>query len=450
MARKSGSTISQEELYPPANEPARPAPDDALDDARLLNLDVEQESPFLRGQKRVSARRGSLPKRAATGLTWAILAGAIVFVCGAAVAALYHYGEHSWRFRIESSDDIEITGLQNVTRLQIMEVMGGDIGRNIFFVPLAERKQALEKIPWVESASVMRFVPNHLRIEIHERTPVAFTRVGSKILLIDSVGTLMDLPATGKKKYSFPVILGMNPGEPPSTRAARMKTYNDLVSQLDAGGAHYAQGLSEVDVSDGEDVKVIANDPQGEVLVHLGSANYLERYKVYESHVREWRQQFDRLESVDLRYDRQIIVNPDLQGAVKPAPVSKSSANAALAAGMKPAALITHEVTATKPTAPAALAAKAPAEVSAEKKTIKKIRRKAARKVRPKSGAAAAPNKSLAKIGPPATQAASPLATPAPATSGKTMPAAPPVTGTGAVKPGSKPSPAIAKGEEQP
>ena len=62
MARKSGSTISQEELYPPAHEPARPAPDGALDDARMLDLDVEQESPFLRGQKRVSVRRGSLPK----------------------------------------------------------------------------------------------------------------------------------------------------------------------------------------------------------------------------------------------------------------------------------------------------------------------------------------------------------------------------------------------------
>ena len=37
------------------------------------------------------------------------------------------------------------------------------------------------------------------------------------------------------------------------------------------------------------------------------------------AHVREWRQQFDKLESVDLRYDRQIIVNPDLQGAVKQA-----------------------------------------------------------------------------------------------------------------------------------
>ena len=267
----------------------------------------------------------------------------------AAIAALYHYGEHSWRFRVESSDDIEITGLQNVTRYQIMEVMGGDIGRNIFFVPLTERKAALEKIPWVESASVMRFVPNRLRIEIHERTPVAFARVGSKILLIDPVGTLMDLPAAGKKKYSFPVILGMNPGEPASTRAARMKIYNDLVSQLDAGGAHYSQDLSEVDLSDAEDVKVVASDPQGEVLVHLGSSNYLERYKVYVSHVREWRQQFDKLESVDLRYDRQIIVNPDLQGTVKQPPLSKSSAKVAMAAGMKPAALITHQVPPPKP-----------------------------------------------------------------------------------------------------
>src|SRR6202142_208975 len=251
MARKSGSTISQEELYPPSHEPVRPASDDAPDDARMLDLDVEQESPFLRGQKRVSVRRGSLPKKAATGLTWLVLAAAIVFVFGAATAALYHYGEHSWRFRVESSDDIEIAGLQNVTRYQIMEVMGSDIGRNIFFVPLGERKNTLEKIPSVESASVMRFVPNRLRIEIHERTPVAFARVGSKIMLIDPVGTLMDLPAAGKKKYSFPVILGMNLGEPASTRAARMKIYNDLVSQLDAGGTHYSQELSEVDLTDG-------------------------------------------------------------------------------------------------------------------------------------------------------------------------------------------------------
>jgi cell division protein FtsQ len=447
MARKSGSTISQEELYPPLHEPAGPVPDDALDDARLLDLDGEQESPFLRGQKRVSVRRGSLPKMAATGLTWGVLAAVIVFVCGAATAALYHYGEHSWRFRIESSDDIEIAGLQNATRFQIMEVMGGDIGRNIFFVPLGERKTTLEKIPWVESASVMRFVPNRLKIEIHERTPVAFARVGSRIFLIDPVGTLMDLPAAGKKKYSFPVILGMNSGEPSSTRAARMKIYNDLVSQLDAGGARYSQDLSEVDLSDAEDVKVLASDPQGEVLVHLGSSNYLERYKVYVSHVREWRQQFDKLESVDLRYDRQIIVNPDLQGTVKQAALSMLAAKAAVAAGVKPAALITRQVTAPKSAASLTPASKPPIKVVARKKSFRKARRRVAMKATPRPATALAQNQSVAKPNPSPVQSPPALSTSAPAVSGKAIPPAPPATGTVVVKPGSKPSPAIAKGE---
>ncbi len=66
----------------------------------------------------------------------------------------------------------------------------------------------------------------------------------------------------------------------------------------------------------------MATDPDGEVLVHLGSSNYLQRYKIYVTHVQQWRQQFDKLESVDLRYDRQIIVNPDLQGPMKQPPLS--------------------------------------------------------------------------------------------------------------------------------
>ena len=100
----------------------------------------------------------------------------------------------------------------------------------------------------------------------------------------------MELPP--KHKYSFPVILGMNPGEPLSTRAPRMEAYDELVRGLDSEGAHYSQDLSEVDLTDLEDVKVRVNDPAGDVLVHLGSAEYLNRYKIYVGHVKEWRQQF--------------------------------------------------------------------------------------------------------------------------------------------------------------
>jgi cell division protein FtsQ len=334
MARKSSPTILQEELYPPAGEPQR----EAFDDTRLLDLDVEQESPFLRGQKRVSARRAPVAKRVLRGLAWAVIAALVLGAAGLAGASVYRYTKQSWRFRINSSDEIEIAGTQNVTHAQIMEVMGGDIGRNIFFIPLAERQAQLEKIPWVETASVMRFVPHRLRLEIHERVPVAFARVGSRILLTDATGTLMELPA--KQKYSFPVVLGINPGEPPSTRVERMKIYNQLMRELNSDGGHYCEDLSEVDLSDPDDVKIVTNDPAGAVLVHLGASAFLLRYKTYIAHVQAWRQQFDKLESVNLRYDHQIIVNPDREGVARLPQLSPAAAHAAMAAGVKPAALV--------------------------------------------------------------------------------------------------------------
>src|SRR5580704_11872050 len=123
MARKSGSTILQEELYPSSAEAAR----EEIDDARLVDLDVDEESPFLRAQKRVSARRSTLPKKTANGLLWAAVTAGVVCMAGLAAAALYRYGEHSRRFRVESSDNIEVAGTQSVTKTQIMEVMGANI-----------------------------------------------------------------------------------------------------------------------------------------------------------------------------------------------------------------------------------------------------------------------------------------------------------------------------------
>ena len=89
------------------------------------------------------------------------------------------------------------------------------------------------------------------------------------------------------------------------------------------------------------------------MLVELGSSDFLKRYQTYVSHVQEWRQQFQKLESVNLRYDNQVIVNPDMEGRPKQPALAASAARAAAAAGVKPAALITrtgpHEKPLPKP-----------------------------------------------------------------------------------------------------
>jgi cell division protein FtsQ len=325
-----------------------------------------------------------------------------------------------------------MSGLSNVTRGQVMEVMGGDIGRNIFFISLDDRQKKLEQIPWVESASVMRFAPNRIRIQIQERTPVAFVRVGSKVQLTDAGGTLMDL--SSKKKYSFPVIVGVNAAEPLSTRSARMKIYNELVRELDSDGGNYSKNLSEVDLSDPEDVKVLANDPDGEVLVHLGSSDYLDRFKIYVAHLREWRQQFQKLESVDLRYDRQIIVNPDLRGAEPQPPLSAAVAHAAMSAGVKPAALVNREpvksapVMLPKPTAAKTAVSKPATRQTAAKPLAKTVASKSAPKSR------------WHKKWTPAKHAATKSApTPAPSTAAPSTAKSPAAL--------QKPSPVVAKGQ---
>ena len=331
MARDLNELRDNDELYRPPREKAsrgeesavrtvrpprprnqKPAADD--DDFLTLNLDQDDEAQFLRTEKRVPVRRNVLPKKTAKQIKLALVIAAACAVVGGAAATAYGYGTHSWRFRIDSSDNIEISGVHNASRAHVMEVAGADIGRNIFFVPLEDRRRQLEQIPWVESAAVMRLLPNHLAVEIKERTPVAFVQIGSKISLIDAHGVVMGMPADRKATYSFPVIRGISETEPLSSRAAAKKIYNRLAQDLDSGGpdgARYTRQLSEVDLSDPEDVKVMADEGGGALLVHLGAQDFLARYKLYLAHVAEWRKQYENLQSVDLRYEGQVVVNPD-------------------------------------------------------------------------------------------------------------------------------------------
>ncbi|HEU4413143.1 MAG TPA: FtsQ-type POTRA domain-containing protein [Candidatus Angelobacter sp.] len=320
------------------------------DDLDLDELDGE-EAQFLRANKRVPVRRSAIPKKTASQLKIAgIVAGALI-VTAIAWQGAQAYGMHSWRFRINSSDALEITGVRNASLKQVTEVAGADIGKNIFYIPLEERQRQLEQIPWVESASVMRLLPNRISVTIHERTPVAFAQIGSRINLIDANGVVMGMPADRKTRYSFPVIRGINETEPLSSRAAAMKIYNRLVRDLGAEGAtpNYIAQLSEVDLSDPEDVKVTANDAGGTLVVHLGATDFLAHYKLYQAHIAEWRQQFQNLQSVDLRYEGQVVVNPDKAQEGAPRKHADTVKNLVASASAKPAAKpVSHKTVAKK------------------------------------------------------------------------------------------------------
>jgi cell division protein FtsQ len=318
---------SQPEERSPRSRARVSAPRDQNDSELLINpedLDLEEldseEAQFLRTDRRVPVRRSALPRKTVNWLKIAGAALAAILVSSGLWMWGEDYAKHSPRFVVASSDAVEINGVRNASRAQVMDVAGDYIGRNIFSPSLDESRRKLEQIPWVEHASVIRLLPNRIAFTIEERTPVAFVQVGSRVSLIDSNGVVMGMPANRQTRYSFPVIRGITETEALSSRAAVMKIYSRLVGELgSADGANYVQQLSEVDLSDPEDVKVTANDPGGTMVVYLGKSDFLPRYKLYVAHIAEWWRQFQNLQSVDLKFEGQMVVNPD-KPATNPKP----------------------------------------------------------------------------------------------------------------------------------
>jgi cell division protein FtsQ len=96
-----------------------------------------------------------------------------------------------------------------------------------------------------------------------------------------------------------------------------MKIYLGFVRELDSGGEKVSGKLSEVDVSNPEDVKALLADAGGaDVLVHFGDEKFLERYRRYKAHLAEWRSQYPKLGSVDMRYERQVVLEMQPGAAV--------------------------------------------------------------------------------------------------------------------------------------
>jgi cell division protein FtsQ len=271
----------------------------------------EDTEAFLRASGRARrVRRGIIPRtrtgRIAAGIGLAVALGGLAF----GYMAVMRYMTTNETFRIPSSASIEIDGNNHLTRSQMLSVFGEDIERNIFKVPMHERRAQLELMPWVEHATVMRLLPNRIRVHITERVPIAFVRQGGTIGMVDVNGVLLDIPpdAPGNPNYSFPVVTGLKAVDPLAARAQRMKVYSAFIHDMDSDGKGTTSQLSEVDLSDPEDVKALIPDHNNEVLVHFGTENFLTRYKKFEDHIVEWRGQYPRLSSVDMRYERQVVL----------------------------------------------------------------------------------------------------------------------------------------------
>jgi cell division protein FtsQ len=190
---------------------------------------------------------------------------------------------------------------------------------------------------------------------------VAFTRHREEIGLVDANGVLLNMaPETmAKHHYSFPVLTGIDAGDPADSRKERMDVYMRMMAELDAGGKHNSEQISEIDLTDPEDARVLMPEQGADILAHFGEDHFLERYERFRSHIAEWRQQYPHLAAVDLRYDNQVVL--EMASGKETAENASGDSGAAAAQPNSPA-------TASAPPAAKPAAKNSPAKSSAAKK----------------------------------------------------------------------------------
>ena len=276
---------------------------------------AEDEPKYLRRQKPVEIRKRKFSRKAWPLYRRIFVGGVATISLGFALYQAVIFLLYSPGVQLVSPDRIEIHGNRFVARAAVVEKFSADMGRSVVRVPLADRRKALESLAWVEQAGVQRVLPNRIRVEITERTPVAFLRTGSDLALVDAHGVILERPVEGE--FRFPVASGIGESTPLETREQRMTLFVQFMKGIELAHPGADDHVSEADLSDAADLRAMltglgsASGSASPVLVHFGDSDFGNRYHLLAENIDQWRASAGSVDSVDLRFARQVVVNPE-------------------------------------------------------------------------------------------------------------------------------------------
>jgi cell division protein FtsQ len=303
--------------------PVGPPPEELME----LPLDAGvEESPFLRPRRRTRVR----PRRRA--FTSRALLGAQV----AAVALLALAGAWTAWQRVFASDRLrvgrlEVRGSHFLSEGEVRELASPVVGESILALDIEALKARLRSSPWVADATVSRALPDTVRVEIHERVPLALAEL-DRLYLMDEDGGLIDIygPRTGA--FDLPIVRGLL-GVEEESRRDRARRAGTLLADL----AELGSEISEVYVEPSGDLRVVLRGP-GEVLL-FGDPPYREKLVTFLSLRRDLAEKAPGAEQFDLRFRGRIFARqpavktrPSEPGAVPSLPAAEPPKPAAHAA----------------------------------------------------------------------------------------------------------------------
>jgi cell division protein FtsQ len=198
------------------------------------------------------------------------------------------------------SEHFRIEGAVHASERQITRTFLQDFGRSVYLCPIRERRRQLLAIDWVKDASVSRIWPDQLVIRLTERKPVAFIQVPGRAgamtySLVDAEGVLLNPPRT--VRFHLPVLSGVPSADTEERRKVRVQRFLRLQSEL----GPLMERISEIDVSDIDNIKVITVLDGRALTLMLGNQNFERRLRNVLDNYSEIRKRLPDATILDLR-----------------------------------------------------------------------------------------------------------------------------------------------------
>src|ERR1700737_3424287 len=275
----------------------------------------DEEPRYLRRQKPVEIRRKKFSGRSWPFYRRVLFIGVVGIASVSAAVVAGRFLLYAPQMLLVKAEQIEITGNHIVSREAVLQQFVRDRGRSVLRIPLDARRGALEEISWVESATVQRILPNRIRVQLTERTPIAFLRNGTELALIDPHGVILDRPRG--EDLQFPIVTGLSENMPREERGKRMQTYQEFMKDVDLVRSGSSDRVSEVDLANPKDLRAVMtgiagpSDPQA-VTIHFGQSDFTGKYRMVVENFAQWQARNGRVQSIDLQYAKQVVLNPEI------------------------------------------------------------------------------------------------------------------------------------------
>lgn len=154
-----------------------------------------------------------MPRRAAMMLTVATLLGSAllgIFWGGHVDAVLTQLADgrnalaNSAGFRITS---VAINGRRNLSQDEVLGIGGVNGRSSLLFLDAATLRKKLKGNPWIADATVQKFYPGQLQIDLVERTAFALWQQNGRLAVIAEDGTELE-PYVAQRFRSLPLVVG--------------------------------------------------------------------------------------------------------------------------------------------------------------------------------------------------------------------------------------------------